>query len=324
MRSETSDPSRASARWRSLSIDDFATLFGTSRGKIPDSCASLVKASDFRYRGLAVSERDAVVLEILKRIESKELTVAGDGTAKGRWEKGWGENLSELEATQGSLDSLTPKYIRPNPTLRLNQDYVRSFDPHFELNWYRVFTRWLFLQYLSDVDVIYEFGSGSGINIAMLATLFPKKKIVGLDWATPSKRIIEQLAARYGWNVEGRVFDFFHPEKSFRLDRNSAVLTVCALEQTGGRYGQFVRYLLDSWPSICVNIEPICEWYDPSNLVDHLAIMFHKRRGYLQGLPTLLEDLQSKEKVKILKAKRSFFGSEFIEGYSQMIWKPVA
>jgi hypothetical protein len=304
-------------------MDDFATLFGTTRREIPESCARLVKANDFRYRDLAGPERDAALLAVLRRIESKGLTVAGDNGARSRWEKGWGENLSEFEGSGGSLDSLTPKYIRPNPTLRLNQNYVESFDPNFELNWYGVFTHWLFLKYLSDVDVIYEFGCGSGKNIAALARLFPKKKIVGLDWATSSKLIIEGLAARYGWNVEGRIFDFFHPDTSVRLARNSAVLTVCALEQTGTRYGPLVRYLLESSPSICVNVEPICEWYDPENLVDHLAIMFHKRRGYLENLPQFLQDLQSREKIKILKAKRSFFGSEFIEGYSQTIWKPL-
>ena len=180
----------------------------------------------------------------MRRIESKELTVAGDSGARDRWENGWGENLSEFEGSGGNLASLTPKYIRPNPTLRLNQNYVKSFDPHFELNWYRVFSQWLFLEYLSDVDVIYEFGCGSGINIAALARLFPKKKIIGLDWAISSKLIIEKLAARYGWNVEGHVFDFFHPEKGVRLARDSAVLTVCALEQTGTKYGPFIRYLL--------------------------------------------------------------------------------
>lgn len=213
MRPSTSIPPPNSGRWGSLSLDDFATLFGTTRGEIPDSCARLVKGSDFRYRNLEGAERDAAILAVLRRIESKELTVAGDSGARDRWENGWGENLSEFEGSGGNLASLTPKYIRPNPTLRLNQNYVKSFDPHFELNWYRIFSQWLFLEYLSEVDVIYEFGCGSGINIAALARLFPKKKIVGLDWASSSKHIIEKLAERFGWNVEGHVFDFFHPDE---------------------------------------------------------------------------------------------------------------
>jgi len=315
--------SMAAPQWRSLSKRDIAKLFGTEPRRIPGSCVELIEKNDFRYRELAGTERDAAILAVLKRISSKDLSVAGDSGARDRWERGWGENLSRLESRGSGLASLTPKYIRPNPTLRLNQKYIKSFDPEFELKWYEIFSRWLFLQYLSDVDVIYEFGCGSGINIATLARLFPKKKIVGLDWAKPSKRIIENLAERYGWNVEGHVFDFFHPDKGIRLARNSAVLTVGALEQTGTRYGAFMRFLLDSSPDVCVNVEPICEWYDPENLVDHLAMMFHSRRGYWRNFPQLLQELEAKKRVEILKMKRSFFGSEFIEGYSQTIWKPV-
>jgi hypothetical protein len=51
--------------------------------------------------------------------------------------------------------------------------------------------------------------------------------------------------------------------------------------------------------------------------------MFHQRRGYWQRFPQVLRDLESRQKVKVLKMKRSFFGSEFIEGYSQTIWKPL-
>ena len=107
--------------------------------RIPDSCVELLKKNDFRYRELVGSERDAAILTVLKRVGSKNLTVAGDSGARARWEKGWGENLSQLESGGSGLASLTPKYIRPNPTLRLNQNYIKSFDPEFELNWYQVF-----------------------------------------------------------------------------------------------------------------------------------------------------------------------------------------
>jgi hypothetical protein len=315
--------SDASGRWRSLRVEDFSNLFGTTASEIPHECLRLINENDFRYRDLEGKERDGAILSVLKRIASKELTVAGDSGARDRWEKGWGENLSALEGAGNNLRSLNPRYIRPNPTLRLYQNYIKSSDPEFELNWYGIFSRWLFLKYLSDVDAIYEFGCGSGINVAALTRLFPKKKIVGLDWATSSKRIIERLAKNYGWNVEGRVFDFFHPAKTLRLPPNSAVLTIGALEQTGTRYEPFLKYLTDSSPAICINIEPICEWYDPENLIDHLAIMFHKRRGYWENFPSFLHALESRKKVEILKTKRSFFGSEFIEGYSQTIWRPL-
>src|SRR5580704_16963503 len=144
--------SDASGRWRSLRVEDFSNLFGTTASDIPRECLRLINENDFRYRDLEGKERDGAILSVLKRIASKELTVAGDSGARDRWEKGWGENLSALEGAGNNLRSLNPRYIRPNPTLRLYQNYIKSSDPEFEPNWYGIFSRWLFLKYLSDVD----------------------------------------------------------------------------------------------------------------------------------------------------------------------------
>lgn len=306
-----------------LGLEDFAQLFGTSANDLPQECVKIIQKANFAYREVEGKERDKVILSVLKRISSEELTVAGDEGARARWEKGWSENLQSLTRKNFDPSVLVPKYIRPNQAVRLNQEYVMPQDSRFELNWYRVFTYWLFQKYFEKVDAIYEFGCGSGINIAILAQMFPDKKLVGLDWAVASKKVLDNLAKAHGWNVEGRVFDFFKPGGGLKLLENSAVLTVGALEQTGLRYRAFLDYLLKTSPSICVNIEPICEWYDENNAVDYLAIMFHRRRGYWEGFPTLLKELEDDGKVEILKMKRSYFGSLFIEGYSQSIWKPT-
>lgn len=298
-------------------------MFGTSSEDIPSDCLRLIRGWDFGYRRLSGDERDAAILSVLKRILSEDLTVAGDAGSRSRWERGWTENLRSLAERGYEQSALVPKYIRENQPLRLYQDYIMPRDAKFELNWYKVFTLWLFRKYFQQVDVVYEFGCGSGINIATLAKIFPDKKIVGLDWAVASKKIITKLAKANGWNVEGRVFDFFKPDPSLELAENSGLLTVGGLEQTGMRYGPFLAYVLKALPTICVNIEPICEWYDRNRVVDYVAIMFHKRRGYWEGFPARLKSLGEGGKVEILKTKRSYFGSLFIEGYSQTIWKPV-
>jgi SAM-dependent methyltransferase len=306
-----------------LALKDFARLFGTSTSDLPEVCVRLIEKANFAYRELEGRERDKVILSVIKRITSEKLTVAGDEGARARWEKGWSENLQNLAGRNFEPSALVPKYIRPNQAVRLNQNYVVPQDGRFEFNWYRVFTYWLFQKYLGEADVIYEFGCGSGINVAILAKMFPEKKIVGLDWAPASKKILDKLANVHRWDVEGRLFDFFKPDDGgVKLMENSAVLTIGALEQTGRRYGAFLNYLLKASPSICVNIEPVREWYDENNLVDYLAIIFHKRRGYWEGFPARLKELEAKGKVELLKMKRSYFGSLFIEGYSQSIWKP--
>lgn len=82
--------------------------------------------------------------------------------------------------------------------IRLTKDYCVTGQQ------YKVFTYWLFQKYFEKVDAIYEFGCGSGINIAILAQMFPEKKIVGLDWAAASKKILDKLAKAKTGRIELR------------------------------------------------------------------------------------------------------------------------
>ena len=69
-------------------------------------------------------------------------------------------------------------------------------------------------------------------------------------------------------------------------------------------------------------MEPTIELYDESNLLDYLAMRFHVKRGYTEGYLPRLRELESQNKVEILKVKRLFFGSLYMEGYSCLIWRP--
>jgi hypothetical protein len=50
--------------------------------------------------------------------------------------------------------------------------------------------------------------------------------------------------------------------------------------------------------------------------------MFHKKRGYSQGLYEHLKKLEAKNKLEILESKRLGFGSIMMEGYNLIVWKP--
>lgn len=317
-----SESARADANgYDELRIEDFARLFGTTVGNIPKACRELIENCDFRYKRLQGRERDRVLVEVFKRLDSDQFTTAGK-EGKGRWDKGWSENLERFIKDGHDISALVPKYIRPNQPLRLDQGYMLPVDPNFEFNWYQVFRLWLLDTYLADVEAIYEFGCGSGFNLATLAHLYPKKAFYGLDWAEPSVAIVNEMAKAYGWNMKGILFDFFAPNEKVIIADNSAVLTVGALEQTGTDYGSFLQYLLGSRPKLCVHVEPILEWYDENNLVDYAAIKFHQIRRYWQEFPNRLRALELEGKVEIIKTKRSFFGSLYLEGYSQLIWRP--
>jgi hypothetical protein len=302
-----------------LAVEDFAGLFGAS--ELPLPCRQLIESGDWRHRVLEEGARDAVIIDLLERIEQGNFSkvVPGD---RSRWVRGWGENLDAFVQSGGDTAALAPKYIRPRLPLRLRGGFVEAENDAFELAWFRVFQDWLFRTVLAPYPTIYEFGCGSGINVARLAELYPSKRIVGLDWVEPSVRIVDSMRTLKGWNVEGRLFDFFSPDPSVRLAPGSAVLTIGALEQTGDRFGGFIEYLLAQRPALCVFIEPVVEWYEPTNIVDWLAIRIHHARNFWRGFPPMLEKLAAEGRAEIIKRKRAQFGSLLLEGYSQIMWKP--
>ena len=60
-----------------------------------------------------------------------------------------------------------------------------------------------------------------------------------------------------------------------------------------------------------------------SKLNDYLAIKFQGNRGYSAGLLPLLERLEKLGKIELIKVRRLFFGSLYMEGYNTFVWKKV-
>lgn len=305
-----------------LTQQDFADFFGTTVEALSDECRQLIEQYNFNYRVLSNEEHEDCLSRVLERIDSNEFSVAGP-SGKARWDKGWGENLEAFVSGGHDLSALMPKYYRSGQPLRLRQQYIVPEDPYFETKWYEIFRLWIFKTYLNEVDNIYEFGCGSGFNIATLAELYPDKEIHGLDWVEASKDIVEEMRRVHGSKTFGHVFDFFHPDQNLKIADNSAVVTIGGLEQIGTNNGKFLEYLMDSAPALVVHVEPILDWYDPSNPIDDAAVRFHKKRNYLEGYLGRLYDLEKTGRIEILKKKRAFFGSLYLEGWSQLIWRPV-
>jgi trans-aconitate methyltransferase len=218
---------------------------------------------------------------------------------------------------------LVPRYIRRGRPIRLLLNFVQPKVDNFEWNWYRVFRHWLFETFLADVDAVYEFGCGTGHNLAALAAMYPDKQYIGLDWSPPAVELVNEIRRAFAWNISGRLFDFFEPDETLPFPPNTAVLTIGALEQTGTQYESFFRYLLDEQPAICVHVEPIPEWYDERDLIDYTAIRMLKVRGYWSGFPTFMAQLVQAGKAEILFKRRTYVGSLFVEGYMVFVWRPL-
>jgi len=305
-----------------LRLNDFARLFQTDVDDIPPPCRTIVEERDFRYHKMAQSERDELITNILKRIDSGEFTVSGPHRQP-VWERGWAENLEEFEKTS-DIYALTPKFIKPNEALRLDRDYVIPYNGRFEFDFVDVLRRWLFSKYFGDSIEIYEFGCGSCQHLAVLSEMFPDKKIVGLDWASSSIQIVNKLVERYKWNLEGRLFNLFKPDGRMKLPEGSVVFTIGTMEQLGRNFEPFLQYLLSNSISLCLHLETIKELYDDRYLIDYLAIKFDTSRGYLDGFLPSLKELERVGRIDLLKAQRVFLGNLYHDSYSLIVWRPRA
>ncbi|MBU1682880.1 class I SAM-dependent methyltransferase [Patescibacteria group bacterium] len=305
---------------KSLSEKDFAEAFGTDEDEIHRFCGDLIKSLDFKYEVCSQATREKIFLDVIKKYDDAELSASGSHRLND-WRTGWGEILQEFLASGGDLKVLVPKDLRPNRPLRYKENYILPFTASFEHDFALVFRYWLFKKYCRDYQNIYEFGCGTGQNLAVMAGLFPEKRFLGMDWVPESQELLKLIAGTYGWQMEGHRFDFFKPNYELEILPNSLIYTSCAMEQIGGDYGSFLDYLLAKKPSLCVNVECIQELYDEHTLCDYVALRYHRRRNYLGDFLTRLRALEQEKIIEIIATKRMGFGSLYHEGYMYVIWK---
>ena len=304
-----------------VTIANYAESFGTEVSDFSKECRQLMLDYPLEYYVLKGETRDQVILNVLRKIDV-DTQVIGAAERKDVWERGWAENLEAFSESHNIAD-LVPKFIRPRQPVRFKGNYVMPVADNFELDYVRVFTTWLFGKYFETCESIYEFGCGSGFNLATLAQLFSAKQITGLDFVDSSVELANRIGKICDWNIVGRVFDMFSPDKEYLLGNNCGVLTSGAIEQLAGRFEDFLQYLLSQPLRICVHIEPTFELYDEDNLLDYLALKFLSKRGYTQGYLTRLRELAAIGKIELIKVKRLYFGSLYQEGYMYIVWRPI-
>ncbi len=304
-----------------LAAKELSVLFGTTEHEVLTYCDDVLKDVDLKYSLFEGRERDNLLLQVIRSIETGDLAKAGENRQPD-WEQGWKENLREFIESGYNLERLVPKYFKKNVPVRLNLDYVMPELPNFVFVYTHIYRTWLFRKYFQNVKNIYEFGCGPAYHLAYLAQMYPHKRFFGLDWASSSQEIIRCLASNFGWKIEGYKFDFFSPDNDFCLFRNSGVLTFGALEQIGEKHRPFLEFLLRNNPAVCVNVECLEELYDPTDLLSYLALQYHKKRNYLSGYLTALLDLEKEGRIEIIQYHHHCFGNLFDDPLSYVIWKP--
>jgi hypothetical protein len=301
---------------------NFIELVGRRPSDYPEEFVKLVDACDLTYYSIEKYENDQVILRILARLFSGELKKVGEWR-KDIWNSGWKENLNQIITNvELNINDLTPKFIRPEKYIRYKKEFKKIKSESFERDFNDLMRKHLFYNFMTDVENIYEFGCGSGYNLLDYSRVKPELNLYGLDWAKSSVDIVNFMKEKNDIKIEGHIFDFYNPNYNFKLKKNSAVLTMCALEQVGEDHINFIDYLLANRPSICVHMEPLYDLYDNSSVLDFLAMEFHRQRGYLAKFIDLLKKLEIDGKIEIIEIRRVEFGSIFHEGYSYVVWKP--
>jgi hypothetical protein len=298
----------------------FEKALGIKAGQLDARTRQLLDAADLRYLAIDDAGQATLQAEIAQQI-SKGFTVVGEHRA-GIWRDAWQDQLDKFEGAGYALHALNPAFVAGSATLRWQGEYIQGVTEHFELVFLEILRDWLFRTFLSDIDHLYEFGSGSAFNVAAYAGLFPDVSITALDWAPAAIKIAELLREKHGMKITGQKFDFFASEQDLVLEHNSGVLTMCALEQTGDRFQPFLDYLLSSKPRRVVHVEPTLELYDAALPHDRLAIEYHTQRKYLNGLLPVLRSLADAGKIRIDFQTRLRFGSRFHECFTVTVWEP--
>lgn len=236
------------------------------------------------------------------------------------WEKGWNENLENFIKTKDFFD-LIPKYHSKRNFVRWQQAIIKPEDKKFDYLIHTIFVDSIIRHYLQSCDNIFEFGCGPGYHLLRLSEQLPNKIFYGADWTKASQNIIKTINNKLNTDIKSFNFDFFNPDYGIEIPANSGIYTVAALEQVGDNFKDFVAFLLDKKPNICIHFEPIDELLDKNYWIDNLSIRYFRKRNYLNGFLPYLEELEKQNKIEIIKKQRIFSGSYFIEGHSLVVWK---
>ena len=304
---------------KNLTLRDFEEVLDTNLSAL---VTKKIQSYNFAYEEIDKKERDRTILKTIEFLNSDFVQKSGPHRVND-WVEGWAENEKEF-TNSNNFSSLIPKYFGKFPYVRWKQNFIKPLNPDFEYNMVKVLQYWLFEKYFSDVDSIYEFGCGTGHNLFRANEINPNANIFGLDWAESSQSNIKAINKIFNKNFQSHRFDFFNVDKEFKLERNSGIFTFAALEQVGHSHVDFINYLIEQNPQICIHVEPIGEMLNPKeNLIDFLSVAYFEKRNYLKNLVNTLENLESSGRIEIINKKRSFIGSLYVDGYSIIIWKPV-
>ncbi len=295
---------------------DFQKFFGSKN--LPSTFLKEIKINKLKYRDLSSSENKKIFDLLKNTLKDKKLNKSGKKYKK-KWNIGWNENLNLLKKKR--KNALIPKYFNKYKYARIGRKIYKTETNFFDYKLPKLITSYIFIKYFKNSRNILEFGAGTGHNLVNLSRFNKSAKLHALDWAQETKKICNVL--KKDIKIEGHTFDYFNPKVNFSLDKNWSCFTIASLEQVGLNYKKFIDLIIKKKPKLVVNLEPIAELLDKNNELENLSIKYFLKRNYLKDYLNYLKKMEKKKKIKIIKTRKSYFGSLYINGYSLVVWKPI-
>lgn len=338
---------------KNLSQNDFASAFCGPGEVLHQAVAKLVDRLDFGLIEPTPSQKDSILLGILKKI-SEDAQVVGAPYRTEEWDKGWGENLDLFRGDQ-TLPSLVPRFVREGRPVRWQGKFYFPSSPNFEANFIKILRlHILSIFQAADIFEIHEFGAGTGWNLVDLWEFYSSNalgsgqklqkqnilrvdsayvegdgerslRLVGSDFVQNSVTLMQELAKAHKIPLEARLFDMRSPDYGYKFyePTKTGVLTFGAMEQLAGETDEMLDFLISAGVRIVVSVEPDAELYDKEHLEDFTAYWFQTKRGYSAGLSSKLRDLGALSKIRVHEVRRIGFGSTMMEGYNLFVWSPI-
>ena len=301
---------------KQITQTDIESILNTT---VPDFVSADMKRVPLEYEELTPEQLEKYYVHVVQVLLS-DISKSGEHRLV-EWEKGWRENLQAFCETKNP-SSLIPKYHGKNRYVRWMGKIVNPITEHFDYKIHTHLVDTILHSYMNGIENVYEFGCGPAYHLIRMQSHYSDKCLFGLDWTSTSQEIIDTVNASLNTNIQSHRFNFFEPDHQFEIKPNSMVYTVAALEQVGDRFVDFIDYLIEKKPAVCIHMEPMSELLDQTSLVDVLSVEYFKKRNYLSGFYSHLAELERVGKIEILDKRRVYSGSYFIEGHSLVVWKP--
>ena len=301
---------------KTITKNDIEQILGM---KVPHFVSSDMEKNPLQYEDLTPEQLEKYLIHVVKVLLA-DITRCGEHRLV-EWEEGWNQNLQEFCNTKNP-SSLIPKYHGKNRYVRWMGKIVNPITHHFDYRIHTYMVDTVLNSYMEGIENVYEFGCGPAYHLLRMQNNYPDKCLHGLDWTSSSQDIIGKINSSVGTDIKCHRFNFFEPDRQFDLKPNSMAYTIAALEQVGDRFVDFVEYLIEKKPKVCIHMEPMSELLDENSVVDFLSIEYFKKRNYLSGFHSHLLQLEKEGRIEIISSKRTYSGSYFIEGHSLVVWKP--